>query len=77
MGAGIFKIRLVYSVTLTIMAKNNFIPLLNSFTTNVLKCTAHLKAKVKCVSVTMCSLVMNPFSHDRNRLIKVSVMFYI
>ena len=46
------------------MAQNNFVPLLKTFIANVLKCTAHLKTKVKCVSVTMCSLVMSLFSRD-------------
>ena len=59
-----FKKRLIHSVALTIMAKNNFAPLLKSFNANVLKCTAHLKTKVKFVSVTMCSLVMNLFPRD-------------
>ena len=37
---------------------------IKSFTANVLKCTAHLKTKVKYVSVTICSLAMSLFSHD-------------
>ena len=64
MGGEAFKRRLVYSVALIIMAKYNFALLFKSFTANVMKCTAHLKAKVKCVSVTMCSLVISPFSRD-------------
>ena len=32
------------------MAKNNFVPLLKGFIANVLKCKAHLKAKINlCV----------------------------
>ena len=46
-----------------IMAQNNFVPLVNSFITNMLKCKAHL-TKFKCVCVTMSSLVMSPFSCD-------------
>ena len=40
-----FKRRLVHSVALTIMACNNFVPLLKSFIANVLKCKACLKTK--------------------------------
>ena len=43
-----------------IAAYNNFVPLLKSFIANVLKRKAYLKVKVKCVSVTMYSLVMKP-----------------
>ena len=39
MGGEAFKRRLVHSVALAII---NFVPLLKSFTANVLKCTAHL-----------------------------------
>ena len=61
-----------------------FIVLLNNYglkscIANVLKCKARLKPKFKCVCVTMCSLVMSPFSLDcvktGNRLIKVLAMF--
>ena len=38
--------------------------LLKSFIVNTLKCKARLKTKIKCVCVTMCSLVMSPFSRD-------------
>ena len=59
------KRRLVHSVALTIiMASNNFVPLLKSFIANVLKFKARLKAKFECVCVTVCSLVMSPFSRD-------------
>ena len=72
-----FKRRLVDSVALKIMDK--FVLLLKSFTATVLKYTAHLKTKCICVSVTTCSLVMSPFSHDflktKIGLIKVSAMF--
>ena len=75
MGGEAFKRKLVHSVAITIMALNNFVPLLKSFTANVLKCAASLKTKVECAPllwafnnvfnyVTMCSLVMSPFSHD-------------
>ena len=37
---------------------------------NVLKCKAILKVKFKCVSITMHSLVMSPFSYD---LIKTEI----
>ena len=61
MGGKAFKRRLVHSVAFTIM---DFEPLLRSFIANVLKCKARLKIKLKCVCVTMCSLVMSPFSRD-------------
>ena len=61
MGGEAFKRRLVHGVAL------NFVPLLKGFTSNVLKCTANLNAKVKCVYVTMCFLVMSPFSRDFKR----------
>ena len=64
MGGETFKRRLVHGVALIIMAWNNFVPLLKSFITDVLKYKARLKTKFKCVSVTMCSLVMSLFSHD-------------
>ena len=64
MAGEIFKRRLVHSVALTIMAQNNFVPLLKSFIANILKRKAHLKTKFKCVCVTMCSLVMSTFSRD-------------
>ena len=64
MGGEAFKRRLVHSVALIIMAKNNFILLLKSFIANVLKYKARLKSKFKCVCVTMCSLVMSLFSRD-------------
>ena len=38
--------------------------MLKSFIANMLKCKARLKTKFKCVCVTMCSLVISPFSHD-------------
>ena len=41
-----------------------------------MKCTAHLKAKIKCVAITMCSLVTSPFSCDFIK-IKVSAMFIV
>ena len=49
---------------------------------NILKCKAHLKTKFKCVCVTMCSLVMSPFSRDYMKMEiyrpnKVSAMFYL
>ena len=33
-----------------------------SFIANVLKCKVRLKTKFKCVCVTMCSIVMSPYS---------------
>ena len=43
------------------------------------KCKALLKVKIKCISITMYSLVMSPFSRgfikNRNRLIQVSTVF--
>ena len=59
-----FKKKLVHSIVVAIVAQNNFVIMLNSFITNVLKCKACLKAKFKCASVTMHSLVMSPFSCD-------------
>ena len=79
-GGKALKRRLVHSVALTIMASNNFIPLLYSSIANILKFKACFIAKFKCISITMCSLVMSPFSHDfinGNRLIKVSAMFQL
>ena len=64
MGGEAFKRRLVHSVALTIMALKNFVLLLKSFIANVLKCKARLKTKFKCVCITMCFLVMSPFSCD-------------
>ena len=52
-----FKRKLVYGVALTI---SSFVSL---FIADV-KCKAHLKTKFKCIYVTMCSLVMSPFSCD-------------
>ena len=43
---------------------------IKEFIANVLKCKARLKVKFKCVSITMHSLVMNPFSRD---LIKMEI----
>ena len=59
MGGEIFKRKLVHSAAVAIVADNNFVMLFKSFITNVLKCTAHLKIKFKCSSVTIHSLVMN------------------
>ena len=42
-GGEAFERRLVYSVTLIIVASNNFVPLLKSFIVNGLKCKARLK----------------------------------
>ena len=64
MGGEAFKRRPIRSVALTIMAKNNFVPLLKSFIANMLKCKARLKTKFKCVCVTMYSLEISPFSRD-------------
>ena len=64
MGGKAFKRRLVHSVTLTVMAFNNFVPLLKSLIANMLKCKTRLKTKFKCMCITMCSLEMSPFSHD-------------
>ena len=55
---------LVHSVAVAIAAQNNFVLLLKSFIVNVLKCKACLKLKLKCVYITMHSLVMSPFSCD-------------
>ena len=62
MGSEAFKC----SVVLKIMAKNNFVLLLESFIANVLTyvCKGHLKTKFKCMCVIVCSLVMSPFSCD-------------
>ena len=47
MGGEAFKRRLVHSVALLIMVSNNFVPLLKTFITNVLKCKACLiKTKI-------------------------------
>ena len=43
---------------------SNFVTMLKSFITNVLKCKALLKTKFICAFVTMHSLVMSPFSRD-------------
>ena len=61
-GGETFKRRLVCCI-------NNYglkqlVPLLKSFIANMLKCKAHLNTKFKCVFVTMCFLVMSPFSRD-------------
>ena len=61
MGGGVFKRRLVHSVTLTIMAYDSFASLLKTLIADVLKCEAHLKTMYICI--TMCSLAMSPFSH--------------
>ena len=37
---------------------------LKSFIANVLKCKAHLQRKFECFFITMCSLLMSPFSRD-------------
>ena len=63
-----FQRRLAHSAALAIMAKNNFVPLLTISFANVLKFKAHLKVKCKCMCVTVCSLVMSPFSHDYMRI---------
>ena len=51
--------RLVHSVVVTIMANNQ---LLKSFIANALK--YGLKIKFKYVCITLCTLLMSPFSHD-------------
>ena len=68
MGGKTFKRRLVRGVALIIMAYDNFVPLLKSFIANVLKFKASLKAKFKCMCVTMCSLVMSLFSRDNIKM---------
>ena len=55
-----FKRRLVHSIALVIIAKNNFLLLLKSFIADVLKCKARLQTKFECVCVTMCSLSIKP-----------------
>jgi len=62
MGSKTFKRRLVHGVALIIMTWNNFVLLLKSFITNVLKYKA--QQNLKCVCITMCSLVMSLFSRD-------------
>ena len=50
-----------------IAAKDVLAPLhsaVEKFHANVLKCKVHFKTKVKCIFVTMCSLVMSTFSRD-------------
>ena len=64
-GGKAFKRRLVHSVALrNSYGLKQFLLLLKSFIANVLKCKARLKTKFICVCVTMCSLVMSPFSRD-------------
>ena len=61
-----------YNVALTIM----LCTAVKSFIADVLKCKARVKTKFKCVCITMCSLVMSPFSRDYIKTkIEVSVMF--
>ena len=48
-----FLRRLIHSVAVAISASNNFIPLLNGFIADVLKCKAFLKVKIECVPVTV------------------------
>ena len=64
MGGEAFKRRLIHNVVVAIVPQSNFVLLLKGFTgiTNV--CKARLKVKFKCISVTMYSLVITPFSHD-------------
>ena len=66
MGGEAFKKRLVHSVALTIRALNSFASLVKTFIADLLKCKAYLKNKIYiCVCVTLCSLVMIPFSSER------------
>ena len=76
MDGAAFKRRLFHSVASAIMAYNNFLLLLKSFNA---KCKACLKVNFKCVCVTFCSLVMNPFSceyihKNGNSLNKISAV---
>ena len=50
--------------------------MLEGFIADVLKYKASLKAKLKCMSVTMCSLVMAPFSWDSIKT-KIDVLTYL
>ena len=72
MGGKVFKKRLIYGVVEAILPWNNFVLLLKKCFANVLKCKPLLKVKFKCVSVTMYSLVMSPYSCD---FIKMEIDF--
>ena len=63
MGDEEFKRILVHSFALRSVGLK-IVPLLKSFIANVLKCRACLTTKFNCVCVTMCSLVISPFSRD-------------
>ena len=53
MGGEAFLRRLFHSIAVAISASNNFIPLLNGFIADVLKCKALLKVKIECIPVTV------------------------
>ena len=59
-----YKTRLAYSVTIRILAQNNFMILLKHFITKVLEYIAGLNGRIKFVCVAMCSSVMSLCSHD-------------
>ena len=81
MGGETFKRRLVHGVSLAITyGLKQLCTTVKSFIADMLKCKARLKIKFKCVCVTMCFLLMSPFSRDciyenENRPIKVSAVF--
>ena len=76
MGCETFKCRLALSVAELILL---LCSTGKGTIANVMKCTAHLKAILKCVCATMHSLVMSPFSCDliknASTLIKVFTVF--
>ena len=58
-GCEAYKTRLAYTVTIRILAQNNFIVLLKHFITKVLENKVDLNGRIKFVCVAMCSLVMS------------------
>ena len=62
---------LTYSVTVRLLAQNNFILLLKSFIIKVLEHKADLNGKIKFVYVALHSLVISLCSHDA-----VSIFYY-
>ena len=55
---------IAYSVTIGILAQNNFLLLLKHFVTKVLEYKAGLNRRIKYVCIAMCSLVMSLCSRN-------------